>query len=201
MASEKPGAHAEMPADSEIVAAAESWMLSTERAGQSDAPKGSARSHTLMMLINERPGSLDRVVGLLRRRRANLQTLIIGRSEQPDVTRITAVTDDSTVAIDQLIEQLRKVFDVREVSRLTSDGMVERELALLKVANDPQRADELKTFGQQHGARIVDEAADAVTFEVSGTSAQIEQFIQLFQPFGVREVARTGSVAMPRGTK
>jgi acetolactate synthase-1/3 small subunit len=173
----------------------------TGRAGQSDAPEGAAQTHILVITLSEKPGSVDRVVGLLRRRRANLRTLTIGRSEHPDVARITAVTDDSEVAVEQLIEQIRKVVDVQTVSKLVPQQMVERELALIKVTNEPQRSHELIELGQQFGAHIADIARDTVTLEVTGATANIEKLIRLLQPFGVREVARTGSVAMPRETE
>ncbi len=101
MASEKPGLRAETASKGGETTASEARTQSTARAGQSNAPEGVARTHTLVILINERPGAVDRVVGLLRRRRANMQTLTIGRGEQPDVARITAVTNDSEVAIEQ----------------------------------------------------------------------------------------------------
>src|SRR5579885_1390525 len=130
MTSEKPGTQAVAASTDGETPAAETWAPSIERAGQSNAPEGAARTHTLVISINERPGSVDRVVGLLRRRRANMQTLIIGRSEQADVARITAVTNDSEVAVEHLVEQLRKVVDVREVMNLSAEQMIERELAL-----------------------------------------------------------------------
>jgi acetolactate synthase-1/3 small subunit len=140
------------------------------------------------------------VVGLLRRRRAHMQTLTISRSEQPDIARITAVTNDSDVAVEQLVEQMRKVVDVRQVTTLASEHMVERELALIKVHNDPQRANEIIEIGQQFGAYLADIAPETVTFEVSGSAAKVEQLVLRLQPYGIREMARTGSVAMPRGT-
>jgi acetolactate synthase-1/3 small subunit len=159
-----------------------------------------ARTYTLVILIDEKPGAVDRVVGLLRRRRANMQSLTISHCELPDVTRITAVTTDSDVAVGQLIEQLRKVIDVREVSNLSSGQMVERELALIKVASsDPQRSNEIIDLGRQHGAYIADVAADSVTLEMTSSTTQVETLVQLLQPFGIREVARTGCVALPRG--
>jgi acetolactate synthase-1/3 small subunit len=173
--------------------------LPVERAGQSNAPNGTVRTYTLIISINERPGAVDRVVGLLRRRRANMQTLIIGRSEQPDVTRITAVTDDSEVAVEQLVEQVRKVVDVRQVVHLSSEQVVERELALIKISSDPQRAHEMLELGQHYGAHIADLAPGSVTLEVTGSSARVEELVRLLEPFGIQEVARTGSVAMPRG--
>jgi len=200
MTSEKPGTQAVAASTDGETPAAETWAPSIERAGQSNAPEGAARTHTLVISINERPGAVDRVVGLLRRRRANMQTLTIGRSEQPDVARITAVTDDSEVAVEQLVEQLRKVVDVRHVISLSSEQMVERELALIKVSSDAARSHEIIELGEQFGAHIADVTPETVTLEVAGNAAKVEKLVHLLKPFGIREMARTGSVAMPRGT-
>ncbi len=179
--------------------AAESWMQPAERAGQSNAPEGTARTHTLVILVHERPGSVDRVVGLLRRRRANMQTLTIGRSEEPDVARVTAVTNDAEVSVEQLVEQLRKVIDVRQVLHLSAENTLERELALIKVAGTPQGASELIELAAQFGAHVADVASETITFELAGSPARVEELLSLLEPFGIREVARTGSVVMPRG--
>jgi acetolactate synthase I/III small subunit len=170
------------------------------RTGQSSVPVEAARTYTLVILIDEKPGAVDRVVGLLRRRRANMQSLTISHSEQPDVTRITAVATDSDVAIGQLVEQLRKVIDVREVNNLSSGQIVERELALIKVSSDPQHIGAIIELGRQHGAYVADVAADSVMLEVTGSTTHVEALVALLQPFGIRNVARTGSVALPRGT-
>jgi acetolactate synthase-1/3 small subunit len=155
----------------------------------------------LIILVHERPGAVDRVVGLLRRRRANMHTLTIGRSEQPDVARVTAVTDDAEVSVEQLVEQMRKIVDVRQVLHLSSEHMVERELALIKVACDAQHATAIIILGQQYGARVADLSATTLTLEVAGDTANIEKLLGLLQPFGICEVARTGSIALPRDTE
>jgi acetolactate synthase-1/3 small subunit len=169
-----------------------------ERSGQTGAPSDTIQSHTLVILIQERTGAVDRVVGLLRRRRANMQALAIGRTEQPNITRITAVTDDSEVGVEQLVAQIRKVVDVQQVSNLTSEQIVARELALIKVQSDAEQSEQIIALGQQFGAQVADIAPDAITLEVSGESSKVEQLVQLLRPFGVREIARTGSVALAR---
>src|SRR5438128_2403835 len=99
---------------------------SPERAGQANAPQDSVRSHILVVFSNNRHGAIDRIVGLLRRRRANMQTCTIGRSEISDVVRITVVIDDSEVAVEQLMEQLRKIVDVRHIINLSTGQAVAR---------------------------------------------------------------------------
>jgi len=196
MTSERPGTQAADASDAE-----EARKRQPERAGQSSVPVEAARAYTLVILINEQPGAVDRVVGLLRRRRANMQSLTISHSEQSDVTRITAVAMDSDVAVEQLIEQLRKVIDVREVSNLSSVQTVVRELALIKIAREPGRTGEIIELARQNGAFIADVAEDDVTLEITGGAAQVEELIAQLQPFGIREVARTGSVALARGLR
>ena len=102
-----------------------------ERPGQADAPAGTDRSHTIVVLAYDRHGALDRIVGVLRRRRAKMQAFAIGRNEFPGMMRITIVMNDSEVAVEQLVEQLRKIVDVQHVENLTSEQTVARELALI----------------------------------------------------------------------
>jgi acetolactate synthase-1/3 small subunit len=184
MTSEKPGT---------------SVLEQPERAGQTSVPAEAARTYTLVILIDEKPGAVDRVVGLLRRRRAHTQSLTLSHSEQPEVTRITAVITDSDVAVNQLVEQMLKVIDVRSVTNLTISETVVRELALIRVASPDGKAAEIIELGRQRGAFVADLADESVTLEVTGTSEHVEALIALLQPFGIREVARTGSVALPRG--
>lgn len=199
MTRKKPGTQATTASTGGENREAETRTPPTTRPGQSNAPDGATRTHTLVISITERPGAVDRVVGLLRRRRARMHTLTIGRSEQADVTRITAVTDDSEVGVEQLVEQLRKIVDVRQVTSFSAEQIVERELALIKVASDPLHSHAIIELGHQCGAYIADLAPESVTLEVTGSSAQVEKLVNLLQPFGIREMARTGSVAMSRG--
>ncbi len=169
------------------------------RAGQSNAPQDDAREHILVLFVNDRPGSVDRVVGVLRRRRANMQTLTIGRSELADVARVTVVVDDSEVGVEQLVEQLRKVVDVRHIVNLSTAQAVARELALIKVSSNAGSAGEIIELGHQFGAHPVDVTAETVTLEVTGSEEKVTKIVELLQPYGIREIARTGCVAMTRG--
>jgi acetolactate synthase I/III small subunit len=172
-----------------------------ERAGQSNAPEGSARSHTLIVFANDKPGALDRIVGVLRRRRAATQTFTLGRSELPGVLRITVVIDDSEVEVDHLIEQLRKLVDVQHIINLASDHALARELALIKVNTDASHYGEIIELGHLYGAHVVDVTNDTVTLEVTGSEEKVESLVNDLQKFGIREIARTGRVAMTRGTQ
>src|SRR5579872_1043068 len=170
----------------------------SERAGQAEAPKGTERSHTLVVLANNEPGMVDRVVGVLRRRRAQAQTISISQSEMPNVSRITIQMNDSEVGVEQLVEQLRKIVDVRHVVNLSSEQTVARELALVKVNAATGARAEIIEVGNLFGAHIVDFAQETVTLEVTGSEEKIEKLVAHLQRFGVREIARTGSVAMTR---
>lgn len=200
MTSQKPGNQTSTASTGGANHETATRILPPERAGQSNAPDGGVRTYTIVISLTERPGAVDRVVGLLRRRRAKPQTLTIGRCEQADVVRITAVTNDSEVGVEQLVEQLRKVVDVQQVTSFSPEQIVERELALIKVKSDPRHTHTIIELGHQCGAHIADVASETVTLEVTGSTAQVEKLMDLLQPFGIHEMARTGTVAMPRET-
>jgi acetolactate synthase I/III small subunit len=171
-----------------------------ERTGQSDAPPGSARSYTIVVLASDRHGTLDRIVGVLRRRRARMQAFAIGRSELPNMVRITIVMNDSEVEVEQLVEQLRKIVDVQHIVNLSSEQTVTRELALIKVnSSEAQHSSEIIELGHLFGAHVVDVTQQTVTLEVTGSEEKVEKLVNLLQSYGIREVARTGCVAMTRG--
>jgi len=169
-----------------------------KRAGQENVHQDSARSHILVLFVDDRHGALDRIVGHLRRRRANTQTFAIGQSEIPHVVRITVVMEDSEVGVEQLVEQLRKIVDVRHIVNLSTEQAIARELALVKVNAAIETRSEIIEVGNLFGAHIIDLAQETVTLEVTGSEEKIEKLVALLQRFGVREIARTGSVAMSR---
>lgn len=169
------------------------------RPGQSNAPEGQGRTHTLVVFADDRHGAIDRIVGLMRRRRARMQSLTIGKSEQPGIMRISVVMDDSEVEIEHLVEQIRKIMDVHEIINLSARQAVARELALVKVSSDMARLNEIIELGHRLGAHVVDMTPETVTLEMTGFEEQIEHLVQSMQPYGVREIARSGRLAMARG--
>lgn len=171
----------------------------TGRSGQSNAPEGAAQPHTLVILVDDRHGALDRVVGLLRRRRARPRKIAVSQSETPGVARISVVIDDSEVEIEHLVEQLRKVVDVRQIINMPAEQAITRELALIKVNNSAAHNGAIIELGHFFGAHVVDMTPETVTLEVTGSDEKVEKFVSELQQFGVREVARSGSVAMMRG--
>ena len=171
-----------------------------ERPGHSDVPHKEAQEHILIVLVEERIGAVDRVVGLMRRRRANMHTLVLGRNGQPDMVRVTVVVNDSEVAVEHLVEQLRKIVDVHQVEYLTTQEAVTRELALLRVNSSPRNYNEIIETAHLFGAHIVDIASETVTVEVVGSVEKVEKFIEALEPYGIRDIARSGRVALARGT-
>ncbi len=169
------------------------------RSGQSNARQGEERSYILTVLVNDRPGAVDRVVGLLRRRRASMQTLVIGPAELPGVVRITFNVNDSEVEFDHLLEQLRKIVDVRHIVNLLSEQAVARELALVKVNSTAENHAEIIELGHLFGAHAVDVTSGTITLEVTGSEEKVEKLVSELQKYGIREVARTGPVAITRG--
>lgn len=172
--------------------------MAYERAGTSDIPEAQIRAHTLIVLVHDRPGAIDRVIGLMRRRRANMQGLVLGRSESQDFVRITLVVNDSEVGVDHLIEQLRKIVDVSQVTNLTSQEALQRELALIRVSNAASGAGEIIELGDLFGAHAVDFDHETVTLEVTGSQEKIDNFIGRLQRYGIRELARSGCIALAR---
>jgi acetolactate synthase I/III small subunit len=174
--------------------------LPIERSGQADALPGTDQAHTIVVLAYDRHGALDRIIGVLRRRRAKMQEFAIGRNEFPGMARVTIVMNDAEVAVEQLVEQLRKIVDVQHVENLTAEQMVARELALIKVnSNESQNSNEIIELAHHFGAHIVDVTGQTITLEVTGSEKKVEKFVDSLQSFGIREVARTGRVAMIRG--
>ncbi|GAC1371172.1 MAG: acetolactate synthase small subunit [Ktedonobacteraceae bacterium] len=164
------------------------------RAGTTNAPEGTERLYTLVVLLDDRPGAIDRVVGVLRRRRANMQSLSLSQSETPNSVRITALVKDAEVVVEQVIEQLRKIVDVRQVLNVTDQQAVVRELALITVDTKSAGVHTIIETAHQFGATVADVRSDSVILEVTGSVEKLEQLMAAVQPFGIREIARSGCV-------
>ena len=156
--------------------------------------------HTLVATVEEGPATLNRVLSLFRQRSFAIESLSIGRTNEPGIMRLTMVVDGARSAIEQVTKQLYKVIEVRKVSDLSEDERVERELALVKVSCKAaaQRA-EVMQIADIYRARIVDVAPASLMVEVTGPSEKVASLIELFRPYGVKELVRTGVVAMSRG--
>jgi acetolactate synthase-1/3 small subunit len=154
--------------------------------------------HTLVALMQDHPGVLNRVVSLVRRRNFNIDSLTVGQSETPGISRMTLVVDAAEV--EQIIKQLYRLIEVLKVSDVTHDPVVEREVALVKVHAPKTSRAELIALAGVYNARIVDVGANTMILEVTAFPSKVEQFVEIMRPFGIKELLRTGRIAMVRGS-
>ncbi len=159
-----------------------------------------ATKHILVALVADRPGVLNRMASLFRRRGFNIESIAVGHSELPHLSRMTIVVGGTTTMVEQVRKQLDKVIDVIKVSDITGAGTITRELALIKVKATPATRSELMQVVDIFRANIVDVASDSVTVEVTGDERKIDSLYNLLRGFGIKEVTRTGRIAMTRGS-
>ena len=157
--------------------------------------------HTLVALVEDKPGVLNRMVSLFRRRNFNIDSIAVGSSETPNFSRITFVVDGSQTMVEQVRKQLLgKVVEVVKVTDLTDETIVIRELALIKVKASSGARSEIIQIVDIFRAEIVDVTQDYLTIEITGTEDKIESLLDLLKPFGIKELARTGRIAMTCGS-
>jgi acetolactate synthase-1/3 small subunit len=155
---------------------------------------------TLVAWVEDKPGVLNRVASLFRRRAFNIESLTVGHTEEPGVSRMTIVVDGERTDTEKVVQNLYKLVNVIKVKDVTDQPAVIRDLALIKVeARNGNRA-EVMQIVETFRARVVDVGLDALTVEVTGTEDKIDGLFEVLQPFGVQEMVRTGRVAMVRGT-
>jgi acetolactate synthase-1/3 small subunit len=156
--------------------------------------------HTLVALVQDKPGVLNRMVSLFRRRGFNIASIAVGRSEIAGFSRITFVVDGSLTMGEQVRKQLLgKVVEVVKVTDITEEDIVVRELALVKVKSPAGSRSEIIQIVDIFRADIVDVSQDSLTIEITGTEDKIDSLLNLLRPFGIKEIARTGRIAMARG--
>jgi acetolactate synthase I/III small subunit len=156
--------------------------------------------HTLVALVEDKPGVLNRMVSLFRRRGFNIASIAVGSSEMPHFSRITFVVDGSLTMVEQVRKQLMgKVVEVVKVSDITDEDIIIRELALIKVKAPSGSRSEIIQIVDIFRAEIVDVSQDSLTIEITGTEDKIESLIDLLRPLGLKEITRTGRIAMARG--
>ncbi len=154
---------------------------------------------TLVAWVEDKPGVLNRVASLFRRRAFNIESLTVGHTEEPGVSRMTIVVDGERTDTEKVVQNLYKLVNVIKVKDVTEQPAVIRDLALIKVqARNGNRA-EVMQIVETFRARVVDVGLDALTVEVTGTEDKIDGLFEVLQPFGVQEMVRTGRVAMVRG--
>lgn len=155
--------------------------------------------HIIAALVTNEPGVLAQVAGMFAARGFNIDSLVVGRTENPELSRMTIVVSGDGGVLEQVRKQLARLVPVVKVVDYQSVPYVERDLMLAQVATTGERRSELIELTNIFRAKIVDVAADRVMIELAGTEDKIEAFIDLVRPFGIVELARTGVIAMPRG--
>lgn len=157
--------------------------------------------HTLTVIVENNPGVLTRVAGLFSRRGFNIDSLSVGRTENPRVSRMTIIVEGDDQVVEQVAKQLHKLVDVIKISDITRSPFVDRELVLIKVHAEPSARAEIMQLVDIFRARIIDVGSKTLTIEVTGDEGKIDAFELSLRPFGIKELVRTGKVAMLRGLK
>lgn len=157
--------------------------------------------HILSVLVSNKAGVLSRVTGLISRRGFNIESLSVGTTENPDLSRITAIVLADDVAYEQITKQLYKLIDVHKITDLTNDNAIERELVLFKVDATPERRNEIIEIANIFRAKIVDVGRSSLTIEATGDSSKLKGLEDLFRAYGIKEMTRTGKIAMARSSK
>ena len=155
--------------------------------------------HILSVLVENKPGVLARVSGLFSRRGFNIDSLAVGPTEDADVSRMTIVVDADDVKLEQITKQLYKLINILKISDLDPNDSVERELVLIKVNAPPNMRPEIVETANIFRANIIDVSKSTLTIEITGTSNKIQALEDLLRPYGIKELVRTGKVALARG--
>ena len=157
--------------------------------------------HTLSVLVENKPGVLTRVAGLFARRAFNIHSLAVGPTEHPEISRITVVVDVDELPLEQVTKQLNKLINVLKIVELEQDSSVQRELLLVKVRADAAARTGVLEVVQLFRAHVVDVVPEAVTIEAVGSPSKLTALLAALEPFGVREIVQSGTVAISRGAR
>ena len=156
--------------------------------------------HTVVALVEDKPGVLNRIASLFRRRNFNIQSLAVGSSEHPGLSRMTIVVGGDIAQVEQVRKQLEKLINVVKVTDITEEDMVSRELALIKVKATTTTRSEIMQIVGIFRANIVDVGPNSLTVEVTGDEDKVNSLLGLLHDFGVKELSRTGRIALTRGS-
>jgi acetolactate synthase-1/3 small subunit len=157
--------------------------------------------HVLSLLVEDKPGLLTRVAGLFARRGFNIESLAVGHSEIDGLSRITAVVDVEDLPLEQVTKQLNKLINVIKIVELDPEQAVQREHLLIKVKVDNVTRSQILEAVNLFRARVVDVAPDALVIEVTGDSGKVQAFLRVLEPYGIKEIAQSGLLAIGRGGK
>ncbi|HXH79768.1 acetolactate synthase small subunit [Nocardioides sp.] len=157
--------------------------------------------HTLSVLVENKPGVLARIAGLFSRRGFNIESLAVGPTEHPEVSRMTIVVNVDESPLEQVTKQLNKLIEVIKIVELDGSASISRELMLVKVKADPQTRGAVLDAVQLFRAKVVDVSPDAVTIQATGNADKLGDFLRVLEPFGIRELVQSGMVAIGRGSR
>jgi acetolactate synthase-1/3 small subunit len=157
--------------------------------------------HTLSVLVENKPGVLARVASLFSRRGFNIDSLAVGPTEHPEISRMTIVVNVAELPLEQVTKQLNKLVNVIKIVELDPSDAVQRELLLVKVKADLDNRSHVLETVQLFRAKVVDVAPDAVTIEATGTADKLEALIRVLEPYGIKELVQSGMVAVGRGSR
>lgn len=157
--------------------------------------------HTLSVLVENKPGILARIAALFSRRGFNIDSLAVGPTEHPEISRMTIVVNVEDLPLEQVTKQLNKLIHVLKIVELDPASSVQRELVLVKVRADVETRSQVLETVQLFRAKVVDVASDAVTIEATGSKDKLEALIRVLEPFGIKELVQSGMVAVGRGAR
>lgn len=157
--------------------------------------------HTISVLVENRPGALARITGLFARRGFNIDSLSVSATEDRTASRITITAEGAEATVEQIEKQLNKLIDVIKVKRLEPETLVARELMLLKLTAPAQKRGEIDELAKLCGAEVAELTRDTMTLSLTDVPERIDRLVDLARPYGIRELVRTGTVALERGAK
>ncbi len=157
--------------------------------------------HTLSVLVENKPGVLARIAALFSRRGFNIDSLAVGPTEHPEVSRMTIVVNLESLPLEQVTKQLNKLVEVIKIVELEPGAAVQRELILVKVGATPETRSQVLDCVQLFRAKVIDVASDAVTIQLVGNAGKVADFLRVLEPFGIRELAQSGMVGIGRGPR
>ncbi|MEI2777496.1 MAG: acetolactate synthase small subunit [Tetrasphaera sp.] len=157
--------------------------------------------HTLSVLVQDKPGVLARISALFSRRGFNIDSLAVGPTELPDVSRMTVVVDVEALPLEQVTKQLNKLVEVLKVVELDPQNSIQSQIVLVKVRADAPIRGQVIEIVQLFGGKVVDVTTDAMSIQVTGNADKVRDFLQLLEPYGIRELVQSGLVALGRGSR
>ncbi len=159
------------------------------------------RKHIFSVLVQNQPGVLAHIAGMFAARGFNIDSLVVGRTEDPALSRMVIVTSGDEATLEQIRKQLGKIISIVKVRDLSEQQCVERDLVLVQVHCPPDRRSELRQITEIFRGSVVDVGPNAVILQITGPEAKVEAFIELCRPYGIKQLSRTGVIAMPRSTQ